>query len=481
MNISSLEELIIQFKTYDIDEEEINLVTKAYKYASFYHEGQKRDSGEAYIVHPLNVAYILSLYHFGTNMICAALLHDTLEDTKATKEDLAHDFNEDIANLVYGVTKRKDCYSTDEEIDLANIRKIMMGTTEDVRIIFIKIADRLHNMRTLGYKTQSKQKENALETMRIYVPFSGQIGANEIRNELAELSLKYLEPGMYEDICATRIELEEICKTLLVEMAYKIKIIFDNKNIPSNVKMRVKAVYGIYRKLREGKTLEDIRDLLAIKILVNNIENCYNSLGKVHGMFNYIEDDVKDTISKKGLYHSLDTSLFASDGRLVRAKIRTYEMDMVDANGFFTLWDINNSDERSQLLQTYFSELPICQSLKDINAGNPDDRQFFQSVTKELLSEKVIVSTQSGIDIELPKESTIIDFAFKVYGQKALKLVRAIVNGIDVDPNYVLKNKDKVKLIIDELSDGIFEGSDLPSKSSNPQLLFTQQKKPTNC
>ena len=244
----NLEDLIDLVSSYDKDS--VDIIEKAYYYAENLHDGQFRQSGEAYISHPLNVAYILAQMHADCDTICAGLLHDTLEDTNITKEDISHEFNQSIALLVDGVTKlSKMNFSSKQDQNFANTRKIITGITEDVRIIIIKLADRLHNMRTLGFKSEFKQKENALETMEIFVPLAYYIGAYRIKSELEDLSLKYLKPDQYKDLENRKLKIEEDCKDCLYEMYYKIKSILNEKNIPNEMKIRTKNIYGIYKKI----------------------------------------------------------------------------------------------------------------------------------------------------------------------------------------------------------------------------------------
>ena len=246
-----LEDLLELVRTYNVDE--IENVRKAHEYADELHSGQVRQSGEPYITHPLSVAYILAEMHADGDTICAGLLHDTLEDTKVTKEDIAHDFNQNVANLVDGVTKlAKMNFSSKEDQNLANTRKIITGITEDVRIIIIKLADRLHNMRTLQFKDSFKQKENALETMEIFVPLAYYIGAYRIKSELEDLSLQYLKPDMYKQIAEKKMKIEEMSNPILEEMLYKIKSMLEDRNIPNEIKVRTKNIYGIYKRLNEG-------------------------------------------------------------------------------------------------------------------------------------------------------------------------------------------------------------------------------------
>ena len=289
----TIEDLIFKISTYNIDA--VEKVRKAYDYANVYHTGQKRQSGEDYIVHPLNVAYILAELNADEDTLCAGLLHDTLEDTKATKEEIERLFNKDVANLVDGVTKiSKLKYSDKKELNNANTRKIITSVMDDVRIIIIKLADRLHNMRTLQYKSELKQKENSLETLRIYAPFAYYIGAYRIKSELEDISLKYLNPEKYKEIEEIKNKIEIESDLSLKEMLQTIKSLLEIEKIPNEIKIRTKNIYGIYKRLDEGHKISDIHDLLSLKIMVDKIKNCYITLGLIHSQYNPINEKFKD-------------------------------------------------------------------------------------------------------------------------------------------------------------------------------------------
>ena len=318
INNIELQDLLDKLKEYNPNE--IEIVKKAYEYAANLHSGQTRQSGEPYISHPLNVAYILAEMHADRDTVCAGLLHDTLEDTNITKEDISHDFNQNIANLVDGVTKlSKMNFSSKQDQNYANTRKIITGITEDVRIIIIKLADRLHNMRTLQFKSEFKQKENSIETMEIFVPLAYYIGTYRIKSELEDLSLKYLKPDMYKQIEERKIRLEQTSSYCLTEMLSKIERLLRDNNIPNEIKVRTKNIYGIYKRLSEGHRLSDIHDLLALKIMVDNVENCYRTLGMIHREYHPINDKFKDYICnpKTNMYRSLHTTVFGPDDKLV--------------------------------------------------------------------------------------------------------------------------------------------------------------------
>ena len=450
-----LQDLIDKLNQYN--SEEVEVIKKAYDYAKKLHEGQYRQSGEPYINHPLNVAYILADMHADRDTICAGLLHDVLEDTEITKEDIAHDFNQNVANLVDGVTKlSKMNFSSKQEQNLANTRKIITGITEDVRIIIIKLADRLHNMRTLQFKSEFKQKENALETMEIFVPLAYYIGAYRIKSELEDLSLRYLKPDMYKKIEERKLKIEEDSNGCLQEMLLKIQAMLNDKNIPNEIKVRTKNIYGIYKRLSEGQKLADIHDLLALKIMVDEVANCYFALGMIHEKYHPINNKFKDYICnpKTNMYRSLHTTVFGPDDRLVQTQIRTFEMDKVASFGLTAYWDVEKGNARDVMQEDLKSKFQFFKSLTEINSMFGDNQQFVNQVKCELFSDKVYVYTTSGETIELPKGATPIDFAYKIHTDIGNTMVGVFVNDEYVPIDYVLKNKDRVRIVADDLSYG---------------------------
>jgi GTP pyrophosphokinase len=454
-NSITLQDLLNKLREYN--PEEVEIVKRAYEYADTLHKGQMRQSGEPYISHPLNVAYILAEMHADRDTICAGLLHDTLEDTKVTKEEIAENFNSDVANLVDGVTKMsKMNFSSKEDQNLANTRKIITGITTDVRTIIIKLADRLHNMRTLQFKSEFKQKENALETMEIFVPLAYYIGAYRIKSELEDLSLQYLKPDMYKKIEERKLRLEESSNDCLKEMLYKIETLLNDKNIPNEIKIRTKNIYGIYKRLNEGHKLSDIHDLLALKIMVDEVENCYRTLYLIHNEYHPINDKFKDYICnpKTNMYQSLHTTVFGPDDRLVQTQIRTFDMDKIASFGLSTYWDIEKGNAREVMQKDLSGKYQFFNSLVEINKVFGDNKEFINQVKNELFSNKIYVYTTKGEIMELPKGASVIDFAYKIHTDVGNTMVAAQVNNEYVDVMTELKNKDRVKIITDDLSYG---------------------------
>ena len=444
-------------KIAEYNTEEMEVIAKAYSYAEELHKGQKRQSGEDYITHPLNVAYILADMHADKDTVCAGLLHDTLEDTSITKEDIASIFNKNVANLVDGVTKiSKMNFSSKQDQNLANTRKIITSITEDVRIIIIKLADRLHNMRTLQFKSEFKQKENAMETMDIFVPLAYYIGAYRIKCELEDLALQYLYPDKYKRMEDIKLRIEEDSKRCLKEMLQTINGILNNKDIPHEIKVRTKNIYGIYKKMEQGHKLSDIHDLLSLKIMVDTIANCYQTLGLIHSKYHPINDKFKDYIynPKTNMYRSLHTTVFGEEDRLVQTQIRTFDMDKVASFGLTAYWDINKGEARNVMQQDLKDKYQFFKSLIEINSAFSDNQEFVSQVKRELFADKMYVYTPKGEIVELPKGSTAIDFAYKIHSNIGNTMVSAIVNDQPVEADYVLQNKDRVRIITDVLSYG---------------------------
>ncbi len=450
-----LEDLLLEISKYN--EDIIAEVKRAYYYAARLHDGQFRQSGDAYITHPLHVALILAQMHADSDTICAGLLHDTLEDTNITKEDIAHDFNPTVASLVLGVTKlAKMNFSCKEEENSANTRKIITSITEDVRIIIIKLADRLHNMRTLQYKDAFKQKENAIETMEVFVPLAYYIGAYRMKSELEDLSLKYLKPDIYKKIEEKKQNIEQSYQDVLLNIKDNVHNVLMNAQINNEIKIRPKNIYGIYKRLNEGQKLYDIHDLFALKIMVDDIYKCYLSLGLIHKEYHPINEKFKDYICnpKTNMYQSLHTTVFAPNDRLVQMQIRTFVMDKIASFGLTAYFDLSSSNARDIMQNDLKTKYQFFRSLMEINSMFGDNQQFVSQVKKELFSESVYVYTTKGEVIELPKGSTIIDFAYRVSQDEGNAMVAALVNEEFVPLNYVLKNKDRVRIVTDELAFG---------------------------
>ena len=450
MNEIKIKDLIEKVREYN--PEGIPLILKAYKLAEKVHQGQKRASGEAYIIHPLNVAYILAEMHMDPDTICAGLLHDTIEDTYIEKEDLEREFNINIANLVDGVTKidRLDLENyTKEDLRNASARKLIMGVSNDMRIIMLKLADRLHNMRTLEFKKKDKQKENALETLRLYAPYANYFGAYRVKEELEDLSLKYINPNEYKKYKEMRLNLEKESMPVLQEMLQKIQKILNSNNINNEIKIRIKNIYGIYKKMSNGAKIKDIHDLQMLKIMVNTVNECYISLGLVHSAY-HPNNRIKDYICnpKINMYQSLHSTLIGPDGKLVQAQIRTFEMDKIASFGQLLC---ESPDEVQEKLKSKYQFFDV---LLEIDKMFDNNKSFIEHVEKEIFTDQVHVYTDSGDIISLPKGATAIDFAYRIHSEIGDKMAEVIINDEIVDNTYVLQNDDRVKIITKDLAPG---------------------------
>ncbi len=336
VSYNDLEKLVISYSTFDIPK-----LRRAYEYAKKYHQEQKRASGEPYIIHPLNVAYILASMHADIDTLCAALLHDVVEDTESTLDDVEKRFNKTVRDLVDGVTKMtKLDLNNKKELSAINLRRLIVSLADDPRIIIIKLVDRLHNMRTLEYKSLEKQQEKALETLEIYVPLAYYIGASKIKDELENIAFKYLKPSLYGDIKKQRDDLKKETKEILEETEKMVQSIFKKNGIKAKFEIRYKDNYSIYKKLLTNNKFETIHDMLSIKVLVKNIRDCYLALMLIHENFTPINNRFKDYIAKPktNMYRSIHTTVFGADNHLLQFQIRTFDMERVAIFGLTSYW-----------------------------------------------------------------------------------------------------------------------------------------------
>ena len=334
-------------------------------------------------------------------------------------------------------------------------------------------------MRTLQFKSEFKQKENALETMEIFVPLAYYIGAYRIKSELEDLSLRYLKPDMYKKIEERKLKIEEDSNSCLQEMLLKIKAMLNDKNIPNEIKVRTKNIYGIYKRLNEGQKLADIHDLLALKIMVDEVANCYYALGMIHQEYHPINNKFKDYICnpKTNMYQSLHTTVFGPDDRLVQTQIRTFKMDKVASFGLTAYWDEKKGNARNVMQEDLKSKFQFFKSLTEINSMFGDNQQFVNQVKCELFSDKVYVYTTRGDIIELPKGATPIDFAYKIHTDIGNTMVGVFVNDEYVPIDYVLKNKDRVRIVTDDLSYGPREDWIEKAQTSHARRKIKEFKK----
>ena len=455
-DILTFEELLTRLKKYIKNKKELELIKKAYMYAYEKHFGQKRKSGEDYIIHPLNVAYILAGINADYKTICSALLHDTIEDCDVTKEEIEELFGGEVAYLVESLTKiNKLNFSCDSEATIANQRKILVGLTEDVRVIILKLADRLHNMRTLWALPEKKQKENAKETLDIFIPIAHRLGMNSIKSELEDLCLRYSKPDVYFQIVEKLNKKKSERDEAVNEMKNTVSKLLNSHNIKHEIKGRSKSIYSIYKKLDTGRSFNDIYDFLALRVFVKTEEECYQVLGIIHSKFKPIPKRFKDYIAmpKTNMYQSLHTSVFGNNGEIFEIQIRTYEMDKIAENGIASHWSYKEK-KKANLQSEMEQKLQFFRLIMELKHEGTNDQEFVDSVKEDVLKDTIYVFTPQGDVLELPNGSTPIDFAYRVHTRVGDTMVGAIVNNNIVPLDYKLKDDDIVKINTNKNSPG---------------------------
>ena len=470
----TIEELLDKIKVYNDNKKDLELVKKAYEYAKEKHHGQTRITGEDYIQHPLNVALILTTINADCKCISAGLLHDTIEDCDSTIEEIEKLFSHEVAMLVNCVTKiNKIKFNSISEQMAANQRKILVGLSEDVRVIIIKLADRLHNMRTLYVLSEEKQKRKAKETLEILTPVAHRLGINKIKSELEDLSLRYLKPEAYYDIVEKLNKKKTERDESVGKMLNEVSNLLNEHNIKHEIKGRSKSIYSIYNKLNKGKKWEDIYDILALRVLVDTEQECYLALGLIHSKYKPVPKRFKDYIAmpKTNLYQSLHTTVFGVDSSLFEIQIRTYYMDKVAEYGIASHWSYKeNKNATLATKDSMEQKLQIFRSIIELNNETNTPEEFINSVKKDILTDNSIyVYTPKGDVIELPEGATPVDFAYKVHSEVGNKMIGAIVKDTIVPLNYKLKTGDIVKINTSKLSKG-------PSKDWLNFVATTQAK-----
>lgn len=449
-----LEKLINKIEQYNPDMD-LDLIIKAYNFAQQAHEGQKRISGDPYINHPAHVAIILADLELDMTTIVAGLLHDVIEDTAFAIQDIEKNFGSEIALLVDGVTKLgKLTYQTKEEEQAENLRKMLVAMARDIRVILIKLADRVHNMRTLGYMPEAKRKEKAKETLEIYAPIAHRLGISRIKWELEDLALRYLDPKGYyelvERVAKKRLEREEYIKEVITELREKL----DEMGISGKIEGRPKHFYSIYKKMvYQHKTFEQIFDLTAIRIIVDTIKDCYGVLGTVHAMWKPIPGRFKDYIAmpKPNMYQSLHTTVIGPKGEPLEIQIRTWEMHRIAEYGIAAHW-MYKENKKDQ--DEFDKKLTWLRQLMEWQRDMKDAREFMEALKIDLFTDEVFVFTPKGEVIDLPNGSTPIDFAYKIHSGVGNSCVGAKVNGKIVPLEYKLKNGDIVEILTSANSPG---------------------------
>ena len=454
----TIDMLVNKVKEYDEDPKDLDLIMRAYEYAERKHFGQKRISGDDYIQHPLNVALILTELKVDAACIAAALLHDTIEDSDCTKEEEAKLFGEDVALLVDGVTKiNKLHFNNFSEQMAANQRKILVGLSEDVRVIFIKLADRLHNMRTLYVMTEEKQKKKAKETLEILTPVADRLGINKIKSELEDLSLRYLKPDVYFDILEKLNAKKRDMDDDVANMLKEVSDLLDEHHIKHEIFGRSKSIYSIYKKLSKGKKFNDIYDILALRVLVDTEPECYLVLGLIHSKYKPVPNRFKDYIAmpKTNLYQSLHTTVFGVDGKLFEIQIRTNDMHKIAEYGIASHWSYKAHGSVKTVKDSMEAKLQIFRSIMELNEESDNSVDFINSIKKDILTnDSIYVYTPKGDVMELPVGSTPVDFAYKVHSEVGDSMVGAIVNDNIVPLDYVLHTGDIIKVNTSKSSKG---------------------------
>ena len=441
---------------------DVSMIEKAYKLAVKAHGDQRRKSGEPYIIHPLWVAIILADLEMDKETIAAGMLHDVVEDTKFTEEDIRREFGDEVALLVDGVTKLgRLSYSSDKlEVQAENLRKMFLAMAKDIRVIIIKLADRLHNMRTLQFMTPAKQKEKAKETMDIYAPIAQRLGISKIKTELDDLALKYSQPEVFYDLVnqinARKTEREEFVEQIVEEVSTHMK----NANIKAEVNGRVKHFFSIYKKMvNQDKTVDQIYDLFAVRIIVESVKDCYAALGVIHEMYTPIPGRFKDYIAmpKPNMYQSLHTTLMSSVGQPFEIQIRTEEMHKTAEYGIAAHWKYKETGgSNTKGLNTQEEKLNWLRQILEWQRDMSDNREFLSLLKGDLdlFQEDVYCFTPNGDVKNLPNGSTPVDFAYAIHSAVGNKMVGARVNGKLVNIDYKIQNGDRIEILTSQNSKG---------------------------
>jgi len=427
-----------------------NKIFKAYTFADEKHKNQKRKSGESYIIHPLHVAYILASWGLDTQTICAALLHDVVEDTDATYEDIEKNFDEEVASLVEGVTKLSNLFKTVEEKKTKNYKKMFIAMEKDIRVIILKLADRLHNVRTLKYLRRDRQIAIAEETLELYAPIANKLGMNDLKKDLEDGAFKYLYPRWYRII---REELKEKIKenrNKLEETKKEIETELRRQRVWSIVRIETKNLYGIFNKAREKniKNIEEIKDLFSIKIVTRSKSDCYRVLGIINTIYSLIPGSFKDYIAipKNNMYQAIHETLIGKSGVMFEARICTYIMNSVARYGITSYFSyvMNNLNKKRNL---DFKE--NLSGIRDsLELDNP--KEFLETLKQELLGDEVYVFTPKGDIKVLPKDSNVIDFAYLIHGKLGNYINSCKINSKEMPIITKLKNGDIVEIIVDK-------------------------------
>ena len=456
------EELISAVKKYH-PSADISMIEKAYTIARNAHEGQVRKSGEPYIIHPLCVAIILADLELDKETIVAGILHDVVEDTIMSNEEIRKEFSAEVELLVDGVTKLGQLSYSHDKVDeqAENLRKMFLAMAKDIRVILIKLADRLHNMRTLQYMKPEKQKEKARETMDIYAPLAQRLGISKVKIELDDLSLKYLQPDVYYSLVEQISDKKSAREQFIQQIVAEVRSHIDNAGIKARVDGRVKHFFSIYKKMvNQDKTLDQIYDLFAVRILVENVQDCYASLGAIHEMYKPIPGRFKDYIAmpKPNMYQSLHTTLIGPNGTPFEIQIRTYEMHKTAEYGIAAHWKYKESggSKERNIENRAEAKLTWLRQILEWQKDESDNKEFMSLLKSDLdlFSESVYCFTPTGDVKNLPNGSTPIDFAYSIHSAVGNKMIGARVNGKLVPIDYRIQNGDRIEVLTSQNSKG---------------------------
>ena len=437
---------------------DLDIVNKAFNLAYEAHKEQKRESGEPYIIHPIDVAVILAELGMDTSTIVAGLLHDVIEDTDYTYDDIKNIFSEEVANLVSGVTKiTKMEYKSKEEQQADNFRKMLLAMASDIRVIIIKLADRLHNMRTLKYMPKEKQKRISKETLDIYAPLAHRLGISKVKGELEDLCFRYLHEEEYYDlvhqISEKRVERETYIAQIIKDLYSKL----EEAEIDSDIDGRPKHFYSIYRKMvTKNKSIEQIFDLTAIRILVNSVKDCYEVLGIVHTIYKPIPGRFKDYIAmpKPNMYQSLHTTVIGPQGKTFEIQIRTFEMHKTAEYGIAAHWKYKEGDTSDTKGKSFENKLVWLRDMLEWQKETSDAEEFMEGFKINLFTDEIFLFTPKGVVIDLPNGATPIDFAYRIHTDIGNKCIGAKVNGKIVPLDYKLKTGQIVEILTSNSSKG---------------------------
>lgn len=426
--------------------EEVEEIKKAYTFAEKVHQGKKRLSNEEYITHPLNVAYILADLNVDAVTLISALLHETINHGEVTKEELEETFGETVASIVDTISKiNKLELPNESESSAVHLRKVLVGLATDVRIIFIKLADRLHNMRTIWALEPEKQKQKANETLTVLIPIAHRLGINYFKSELEDLCLYYTKTEVYKEIENKLAENQTNLQDILNEMEDDIANLLIDHGLKFKIKSRVKSVYSIYQKLAKGKTWNDIYDILALRIILKTESDCYTAIGLIHSKYPPIPKRFKDYIAKpkENMYQSLHTGIYGIGGHRFEIQLRTYEMDELAEKGIASHWSYK--EKGTKKIQSIMEQkLEIFRNM--IETAREDDKEFIDNVNNEILNDVIYVFTPKGDVVELPKGATPVDFAYRIHSAVGDKTVSAIVDNEIVPLNYELQDGQNVSI-----------------------------------